>query len=193
MSSIYAIEANEIGLINHLHEHIVEVIEDIQLNNAQVGNTSEWVTPKVYKYFLPEHKAPNEREKLARNINQISELKSPDIEAYYPSVLIKLMSSTDDTDKENNIAYTDVKIDIFVLVSQVETDERVELAILTARKIRNNLANLRNGWINKQYALQQPIDSQFDDNSAKPQFAIMINTTWRYNRPSAKSILNIME
>lgn len=194
MSSAYAVEANEVGLIATLADLIEECLKDVQLNSGQIHQKDEWCTPQVYKYFLPEQKAPNEREKLSlRGSDTNYTGKAPDVIAYYPAVVLRPVSGNDDLNTDANQAYSEVKVEIAVLLSQVILAERVQFAILVAGKIRTALNGLMSGILANQYMLQPAMDWQVDDNSASPQFVVVLNTTWRYNRPPAKSILNNME
>lgn len=191
MSSGYAVEANEVGLIHELAEAIEMCIQEVQFNSGQIQQKDEWRTPQVYKYFMPKQKAPNELARAPRR--DINSDNAPDVIAYYPAVIINPVSGSDDINYDTAEAYNEVKINIEVLVSQVVLTERVEFAMLLAHKIRAMLNNLCSGILGNQYFLQSPLDWQADNDSAAPQFVVMIGTTWRYHRALAKSILNNME
>lgn len=194
MSSAYVVEANEIGLIANLADLIEECLKDVQLNSGQIHQKDEWCTPQVHKYFLPEQYAPNYAGLPPPRFGQVNNAsEAPSVTAYYPAVVLRLVDGTDDIDTDVYQSYSEVKVEIAILVSQEVLTERVEFAMLITKKIRTALNNLMSGILANQYMLQPAMDWQVDDNSASPQFVVVLNTTWRYNRPPAKSILNNME
>lgn len=195
MSSAYAVEANEISLIANLAEFLEENLKDAQLNSGQIHQKDEWCTPQVHKYFLPEQYAPNYAGLPPPRFGQVNNAggNAPDIIAYYPAVVLRPVSGNDEIDTDAYQSYSEVKVEIAILVSQEILTERVEFAMLITKKIRTALNNLMSGILGNQYMLQPAMDWQVDDNSASPQFVVVLNTTWRYNRPPAKSILNNME
>lgn len=178
-------ETNEVHLISELQKAVTEWVKDIRFTLSKTSSETPTlaemsVTPKVYKYYLPERVADKPE---LRRIRADDKQFVPDAIPLYPAIIIRPSGGNEDDDSDNGISYADTKIDIVILVSEFNQDNRYSFLLLANKIIRQQLKRIPRRVLADTYMLQPSMDWQIFDNEQDPLANLTLTTTWRYDVP----------
>lgn len=178
-------ETNEVNLVIELQKAVTEWVKDIRFTLSKTSSETPTlaemsVTPKVYKYYLPERVADKPE---LRRIRADDKQFVPDAIPLYPAIIIRPSGGNEDDDSDNGISYADTKIDIVILVSEFNQDNRYSFLLLANKIIRQQLKRIPRRVLADTYMLQPSMDWQIFDNEQDPLANLTLTTTWRYDVP----------
>lgn len=179
-------EANEVSLVIQLQKSVTEWVKDIRFTLSKISSerptlTEMSITPKVYKYYLPER--TTDKPEL-RRIRADDKQFVPDAKPLYPAIIIRPSGGSEDDDSDNGISYAETKIDIVILVSEYNQENRYSFLLLANKLIRQQLKRIPRKVLAQAYVLQPSLDWQIYDNDQDPLASLTLSTTWRYDLPA---------
>lgn len=178
-------ETNEANLVSELQKAVTEWVKDIRFTLSKTSSENPTlaemsVTPKVYKYYLPERMLDKPE---VRRIRADDKALTPDATPLYPAIIVRPSGGNEDDDSDNGISYADTKVDIVILVSEYNQDNRYSFLLLANKIIRQQLKRIPRRVLANTYMLQPSMDWQIFDNEQDPLANLILTTTWRYDVP----------
>lgn len=178
-------ETNEANLVSELQKAVTEWVKDIRFTLSKTSSENPTlaemsVTPKVYKYYLPERMLDKPE---VRRIRADDKALTPDATPLYPAIIVRPSGGNEDDDSDNGISYADTKVDIVILVSEYNQDNRYSFLLLANKIIRQQLKRIPRRVLADTYMLQPSMDWQIFDNEQDPLANLTLTTTWRYDVP----------
>jgi len=168
------VELNEVKLVDELTKWCKKWLADVRFTQemeTDIGVTMDQLstTPQVYKYYLP--------------LNNTAINNDVD-RAQFPCVIVRPNGSTVGFEDGEN--YEDFDIDLVVFVSEFDTVNRYQFALLAKKLLINGLLGIPRHVLAQAFLLNPTIKTTVFDDSQSPKGGLVISTTWRVYLPATK-------